>query len=125
GRLVSERRLSRRRLGRCRWLRRCSGWRRWWRRLFGHHGHCRSAGSARAGRNADCCGRHRWRPDLGRLGTVRPGWPRPCVDRLELTMALAILKNGVWERWDGWLDEAQHNTLDVERCWSPAELADA
>ena len=40
-------------------------------------------------------------------------------------MALAILKNGVWERWDGWLDEAQHNTLDVERCWSPAELADA
>ncbi|MBB4019576.1 hypothetical protein GGR16_004631, partial [Chelatococcus caeni] len=28
-------------------------------------------------------------------------------------------------RWDGWLDEARHNTLDVERCWSPAELEDA
>lgn len=40
-------------------------------------------------------------------------------------MALAILKEGAWERWDGWLDEARHNTLDVERCWSPAELADA
>lgn len=40
-------------------------------------------------------------------------------------MALAILKNGVWERWDGWLDEAQHNILDVERCWSADELASA
>jgi len=40
-------------------------------------------------------------------------------------MALAILRNGVWERWDGWLDEVQHNTLDVERCWSADELAAA
>lgn len=40
-------------------------------------------------------------------------------------MALAILKNGAWERWDGWLDEAQHNVHDVERYWSADELADA
>lgn len=40
-------------------------------------------------------------------------------------MALAIQMNGQWERWDGWLGEARHNTLDVERCWSPAELEDA
>jgi len=40
-------------------------------------------------------------------------------------MALAILRNGVWERWDGWLNEAQHNVYDVERCWSPSDLEDA
>lgn len=40
-------------------------------------------------------------------------------------MALAILKNGAWERWDGWLDEAQHNVHDVERYWSADELAAA
>lgn len=40
-------------------------------------------------------------------------------------MALAILRNGVWERWDGWLEDVQHNTLDVERCWSTDELAAA
>ncbi|WP_276200279.1 DUF4376 domain-containing protein [Chelatococcus sp. XZ-Ab1] len=40
-------------------------------------------------------------------------------------MALALLKNGVWKRWDGWLDQVQHNIMAVEHCWSSAELADA